>query len=244
MIFPEIFYQTDFVIAAQSTRHGPYKGGLYPSFNLGESVGDDIDIVDQNKRYFCNQLGFEYDHLAKSKQVHGAEVLKIVSPGRYEGYDAMITNVSGILLAVTVADCVPILLVEPKTGTIAAIHSGWRGSALNILGKTVLALKNFYGAAPSNVLAYIGTCISGDCYEVSLDVAKKFNPSFYKQSIEEDKYFLDLKNVCYNQLIELGVLPTNIEVSSFCTVANNDLFYSHRHEKGNTGRMLAAIGLK
>ncbi|HOY13524.1 MAG TPA: peptidoglycan editing factor PgeF [Saprospiraceae bacterium] len=244
IISPLIFKSFDRIVAAQSTRFGIYEKGLYPSFNLGESVGDDAQVVELNKTHFCNLLGHKLGQLAKSKQVHGHEVLKVDKPGRYEGYDALMSNVPQIILAVTIADCVPILLYCPEKDAIAAIHSGWKGTASNIIEKTVHAMQKAYGVSPKNIHAFIGACISHKNYEVGFEVASHFDQNFYSPSQNSEKFLLDLKGICRNQLINLGVYSHQIEVSEYCTVDNNELFYSHRFEKGNTGRMLAAIVLK
>ena len=244
IIRPQIFNNFDRIAAAQSTRIGMHEMGKYPSFNLGESVGDDPHVVEMNKAHFCNLLGYSLSHFAKSKQVHGQEVIKVDEPGRFEGYDALICDVPEVILAVTVADCVPILLYCPERRAISAIHSGWKGSANNIIEKTIQAMQNAYDVLPKDIHAFVGACISHQNYEVGFDVAQHFDQAFYTASQNEGKYLLDLKAVCRNQLIGAGVHSQQIEVSEYCTVTNNELFYSHRFEKGNTGRMLAAIVLK
>ena len=242
LIYPEIFKHISSLVACQTTRIGSSDTGLYPSFNLGESVGDDISIVKANKETLCQLLGFESKSLAKSKQVHGSEILPVASGGYWEGYDALITNQSNILLAVTIADCVPILLYDVKTKAIAAIHSGWKGTVSNIIGATINKMRLLYDVQPENLIAYIGACISGIKYEVGPEVAFNFDDQFYSSSKNEGKYLLDLKGVCKNQLISAGLLTENVEVSEYCTFQDNDLFYSHRKENGKTGRMLAVIG--
>ncbi len=243
LVKPVSFQQFSDIVIGQSTRLGgiPSK---YGDFNLGESVGDSLDIVTQNREIFCRSLGFEIQDLAKSKQVHGSEVIIVENGGQYNGYDALITNKKGILLAVTVADCAPILLWDSKNEVIAAIHAGWKGTCEKIVTKTLQLMMNTFGTDASYVFAYIGTCISKNKYEVDYDVARHFKEKYRPMNTETGKYHLDIKLHNYDQLIALGVPLSQIEVSNYCTLDNKDKFYSHRGDKGKSGRMLAAIGMK
>ena len=242
IICPEIFKQFENVAAAQSTR----LGGLpspFGAFNLGESVGDDPTVVAQNRTLFCESLGFDKQNLAKSKQVHGLEVLVVNNAGTYEGYDALITTQKGILLAVTIADCAPILLYDKDQKTIAAVHAGWKGTLGNLVYKTLQIMQNSLGTNPAHVYAYIGTCISSKNYEVDSDVALHFEEKYRPYHPKTSKYHLDIKQHNLDQLTNFGVPLKQIEVSPYCTLADRDLFYSHRGENGKAGRMLAGIGM-
>ncbi|HMP31095.1 MAG TPA: peptidoglycan editing factor PgeF [Saprospiraceae bacterium] len=242
IICPEIFKQFENVAAAQSTR----LGGLpspFGAFNLGESVGDDPTVVAQNRTLFCESLGFDKQNLAKSKQVHGLEVLVVNNAGTYEGYDALITTQKGILLAVTIADCAPILLYDKDQKTIAAVHAGWKGTLGNLVYKTLQIMQNSLGTNPAHDYAYIGTCISSKNYEVDSDVALHFEEKYRPYHPNTSKYHLDIKQHNLDQLTNFGVPLKQIEVSPYCTLADRDLFYSHRGENGKAGRMLAGIGM-
>lgn len=241
---PEIFAQIPGLVACQTTRTGNSKEGLYPSFNLGESVGDDLDVVRSNKQSLCEGLGFDLSQLAKSKQVHGNEVLKVNIGGYQEGFDALISNQEDVLLAVTIADCVPILVYDPENKAMAAIHSGWKGTVKNIIGNTLSAMQSEFGSRPEAMMAFIGACISKDHYEVGEEVIRNFDNRFYVSGIKEGKYYLDLKAACLSQLLGFGLAHQHVEVSALCTYGDNHLFYSHRKEMGKTGRMLAVIGRK
>ena len=243
LVIPKIFENIPGLVARQTTRLGNAHSGLYPGFNLGESVGDDLDLVKANKDKLCQMLGFGREQLYKSKQVHGTSVKYVTSGGYDEGYDALITDQQNVLLAVTVADCVPILLYDEEHKAIAAIHSGWKGTEGNIINNTLLAMATSFGTHTLRIKAFIGACISGKNYEVGEDVASHFDAVFYSPSRNANKYMLDLKMVCKSQLQEAGVPEKSIEVSHYCTFEHNDLFYSHRKEKGKTGRMLAVIGM-
>lgn len=183
------------------------------------------------------------EQVSLSKQVHGKEVLHVGKPGICEGYDAQITNVPGICLAVSVADCVPVLIHDVVTHSVAAIHAGWRGTADNIVGETLKKMRKQFGTKPANCVAFIGACISVDYFEVGNEVAEHFSDECKVLHSSKQKYHVDLKRANQLCLQKAGVDKWNIEVTSYCTWANNDLFFSHRKNNGRTGRMMAAIGL-
>ena len=240
---PEIFRDFPGVIAAGSTRQGGISEGPYASLNLGLTTGDRQEAVMQNRNIFFGALGIEPDQVASAYQVHGDGILHVYAPCREEGFDALITDVSGIFLTVTVADCTPILILDPVRPAVAAIHAGWRGTVLGILKKTIVRMQEVFGTNPADCRAFIGTCIDACSYEVDADVAQHFTTPYTRWSPESKKYLLDLKSANQAQLLEVGLMAENIEISPFSTVLNNDLFFSYRKEKGVTGRMLNGIGL-
>ena len=182
-------------------------------------------------------LGISPDALARSYQVHGSEIWTSVSPGYESGYDAIMTQEPGIFAGVGIADCCPILLADPKQEVAAAIHAGWKGTVAQIVHKTASALIAG-GSNPEDILAYIGPCISLEHFEVGDEVAEQFE---FKER-RGARWHVDLKATNAAQLRALGV--SQIEISDYCTVANNDLFFPHRKEQGITGRMLAVIGFQ
>ena len=243
-IKPIIFQQFSELSSGQSTRKGGVSNEPFLSLNLGKSVGDNFENVVQNRKIFFNNLGFETSEAVFSHQVHGSEILVVRYPGNFSGFDAQITNIAGICLAVSIADCTPILIYDAENRAVAAIHAGWRGTAAHIVAKTLTEMSIKYGTKGKNCYAFIGACISQPSFEVSDEVAINFNESQKYFDYEKGRYFVDLKKANKDQLLAFGVLENNIEVSEHCTVLNNDLYFSHRKEKGVTGRMLAAIGLK
>jgi YfiH family protein len=240
---PKIFSQFKNLVAAESTRHGGVSLAPYDTLNLGGSTQDKPELVAENNLRFFASLGIGLDQVAKSHQVHGSEVLAVRKAGRFEGYDAMITNVAGIQLAVTIADCTPILLFDPQKKVIAAIHAGWRGTVLQIVRKTLLVMNQEYGSVSKNCYAYIGTCIDHCSFEVGEEVAEHFGVDHKEWNDIKQKYFVNLKAANRDQLIAEGVDPKNIEISPYSTVLNNDDYFSYRKENGITGRMLATIGM-
>lgn len=239
---PRIFKSIPNLIAAESTRHGGVSQGAYASMNVGISTEDDPAAVEENRRIFFNSLGLEPLQVASAYQVHGAEILKVETPGRAEGYDALICNVPHVFLTVTIADCTPILIADPLTRAVAAIHAGWRGTAAEIVRKTIVRMQEEYGVQPENCIAYIGTCIDECSFEVNADVADHFAAGYKRWDEALQKYFVDLKAANRAQLLHAGIPATQIEISPYSTVVHNADFFSYRKEKGTTGRMLNLIG--
>lgn len=223
-------------------------GGLsvspYNELNLGFSSGDDLEIIRQNRKLFFDALGISEANIAWSKLVHGNKVLAADRPVKGEDCDAVITNQPNVFACVSVADCTPVLIYDPKQKAVAAIHAGWRGTAAGIVTETLKAMQSNYGTKGEDCLAFIGACIGERNFEVGEEVANQFAPDVKRFDTSKQKYFVDLKKENKKQLVEFGVKENNIEVSNYCTIADNDKFFSYRKEKGVTGRMLAVIGYK
>jgi len=235
VIIPSIFKHIPQLVAGVSTRHGGKSTQAYQTLNLGLHTDDDPDMVQQNLSLFCRDLGISPQALARSYQIHGDVIWETKEAGYTSGYDAIITYEPGVFAGVGIADCCPILLADPLRCCAAAIHAGWKGTVAQIVSKTVSAMIT-QGSNPTDILAYIGPCISIDHFEVGDEVAEQFE---FKEK-RRDHWHVDLKATHETQLRNLGI--SQIEISEFCTIANNDLFFSHRKEKGVTGRMLAIIG--
>ena len=240
----EIFSFDDHLLAIESTRNGGSSDGAYASLNLGAFTNDLKEAVQRNKELLYTDLGINGDQIASSFQCHGNEVLNVVEPGYYEGFDALITNKKKIFLQILVADCTPMLLFDPIHEVIAAIHAGWRGTANAIVQKTLDKMNLHFQTNPSDCFAYVGTCISQAFFEVDEDVAVYFDQEFYVFDKEKNKYFIDLKACNTRALSDAGLIKNHIAISPFCTVKNNNLFFSHRYEKGTTGRFGVIIGMR
>lgn len=234
----------DRLVVAESTRHGGVSPVPYASLNLSLYTDDDPGAVRENRRRFFHALGFSPDRTAGARQVHGDRVLHVETPGQYEDYDALVTDRLGILLTVTVADCAPVLLFDPRHHAVAAVHAGWRGTAAGIVGKALREMTNCFGSRPVECYAYVGTCIDAEAYEVDADVADHFDRPFKRWDGNRHKFFIDLKGANRDQLERAGVPTDHIGQSPFSTVADNRDYFSHRREGGRTGRMLAVIGMK
>ena len=240
---PPVFKDFPELLAAESTRHGGVSPRPYHSLNVGIFTDDDPENIRKNREILFHSLGISGEKVASSHQVHGDRVLQVEEPGLYEGYDALITAKAGIFLSVTIADCTPILVFDPVRKAVAAIHAGWRGTTVRIAEKTLLAMKASFGTRMEDCMAYIGTCIDECSYEVGEEVASQFEPAFVRQNGNPGKFFLDLKAANASQLSAAGVPAGNIGISPWSTVLHNGQYFSHRKEKGQTGRMVAIIGL-
>ena len=162
-------------VHAFSTRLGGVSAGIYASLNLGSTRGDDPDCVRENYRRFFAAIGADADmtQVAMSNQVHGDVVRPVTSADRKrdlydpEGYEAdgLVTDLPGVSLVIFGADCLPILLYDPVRRVVAAVHAGWRGTAIGIVTRAVEKMRDVYGSAPADILAAIGPGISKCCFE-------------------------------------------------------------------------------
>ena len=243
IIRPSIFNNKN-IVAAQSTRLGGVSQAPYFSMNLGLSVNDEKENVIKNRELFFGNLGIELSQLVMSKQVHGNKVYVANTPIILgEGFDALITNEPGTFLAISVADCTPILIYDFKNNSIAAIHAGWNGTSAEIVKRTLQKMNENYGTKGFDCKAFIGACIGYENFEVGNEVAEQFDVDFKRFDAQKQKYYIDLKGANKKQLLDFGLSLENIEVSPYCTFKNEELFFSHRRDKGVTGRMIAVIGI-
>lgn len=231
--FPEIKF-------GFSTKTGLDRGEPY-YFNMSLSVGDNPDIVKENRAEFITKLGLEEENVVFQKQVHGDNISIVEDNNIYPVSDALITKKKGIGLAVSSADCVPIFLYDKKNAVIAAIHSGWRSTELKILEKTLKKLKEEFNSFEENIFAYIAPCIDVKNYEVGEEVAKKFSPESVE--IQNKRYFLNLKKENKNMLIASGIPEKHIEISPLCSYEKTDLLHSYRREGIKSGRAIGIIAM-
>jgi polyphenol oxidase len=237
IIRPEIFLSNSEVLAGMSTKMGVGSNDGF-GMNMSYKVGDDPVNVEKNRKRFYSRFGISENNLAVPLQCHSNNVLRIDSPGEYSDCDALITNAKLLALAVTVADCVPILLFDPMTKIIGAVHAGWRGTGEKIVQRTIEKMKAEYHTDPAHIHVFIGPSAGVCCYEVGGEVAVMF---IDKTVPYKKKMFLDLKKENMDQLVQLGVFERNIEVSTSCTICEKELFHSFRRDGKKAGRMMAFI---
>ena len=222
-------------------------------FSLALHTGEDVQSIISNRMALSNTLEKECDPLyfIVAQQTH-SDHIKVIKKSVTRGWnslsdaieecDALVTNIPHVLLTILTADCVPILLFDPKQEVVAAVHAGWRGSKAEIVKKTVQKMTEIFGCNPSNIKAGIAPAIGGCCYEVGKEVAKHFfhMPNAYQQ--KKEKYMLDLPSVNKIQLLKSGLKEENIEISAICTACDEN-YFSYRRE-GETGRFAGFIMLK
>ncbi|MGB9597772.1 MAG: peptidoglycan editing factor PgeF, partial [Candidatus Poribacteria bacterium] len=202
------------IICATSTRIGGVSQKPYNSLNLAYHVGDDPSNVAENRRRFCDKLGIDVNSLVIANQVHSDNIEIINSyqagSGAYGTHnaipntDALITSSNIVSIGVLTADCVPVMIFDPKTLSIGIAHAGWKGTVLRIAQKTILKMKSAFGTDPSNCLIILGPSIMQCCYEVSDDIIAKFDVEFGASKCTIGNR-LDLHNAIRIQLIEAGV---------------------------------------
>ncbi len=197
-------------------------------------------------------VGCEPSHLARIRQVHGAAV-RVVRAGDLAApvpdADAVIANVPGLAVAVVAADCVPVLLGDPRTGTVAAVHAGWRGTAANVVGAAVTALTREFGVRPETLVAAIGPSIGACCYEVGEELLAAFTGAGHT-SVDLAEWFardqagrlrLDLWQANADLLVGAGVPRSQVHVAGLCTKTHVGVLESFRVHGANAGRMAAII---
>jgi hypothetical protein len=214
------------VEAIITDRFGGVSRAPYNSLNLATHVGDRSHDVEENRRRVAAAIGVDSAHLVTLSQVHGTEVLDVETKrGDLQG-DGLVTSAPDLALAILVADCVPILLVDEASSRFGVIHAGWRGLAAGVIAS---AFSHFDD--PRTVHAFIGPCISMEGYQVGPEVATHF--AAYPESVIEDvqdRSRLDLRRITACQLLERGVLDHNI-AHSRQTTDGGEPFYSDRAER-------------
>jgi YfiH family protein len=243
--------------------------------NLSFTDWDKRENVTENRKRFVSALGAadvtRSMDLVVLKQIHSDVICAFDAlPAETCKADASITDEAGLMLGVQTADCVPILLVDPKKRAVAAVHAGWRGTLARILEKTIGQMHMRFGSKPADLLAAIGPSIGGCCYEVGTEVAIQFTSQFADAADYFDELrtgdepnplqwlnmmppghqpppknvLLDLRKANRAQLLGAGLRDGNIFVSELCTACRRDLLFSYRKEGAGTGRMLSAIGVR
>lgn len=245
------------ITAFSTTRHGGYSSGLHGEFNINRYCGDSDAAISRNLDLLSTEIGIDKDRIIMPHQVHGVEIRQIaedflglptnVKSMVLEGVDALMTNVKGICIGVSTADCIPIILYDPVRQAVAAVHAGWRGTLQRIVQKTIDMLRLTYGTRPENLKAVIGPGISLDAFEVGDEVYEQFaSANFDMESISrhETKWHIDLPMCNRLQMEAYGVLTENIVMSGVCTYHNSDDYFSARKLGVQSGRIFTAIILR
>lgn len=248
------------------------------TLNLGFTKDDPREQVEENRKRLLASLGAATKRkpwpLVALRQVHSdlVHVVRSPTPGLLTG-DGLITNLPGVAVAILTADCLPVLLVDPKNKAVGAFHAGWRGTLARIVEKGVGLMRREFGTRPEDIRAAIGPGIQQCCYQVGEELRTKFESQFaygselFREVEESDpvreKYpllfmnqrapghgdpctqlHLDLREANRRQLLAAGVPEKHITALKNCTACNTGKFFSHRTEKGRTGRMMAVVGIK
>lgn len=237
-----------------STRLGGVSRLPENALNLGFFTGDERANVAENRRRFLDVLDAPDHSIRTVKQTHSnvahnADIPPEPGAPTLEG-DALFGQSPDKVVGVLTADCQPVLIVDEKTRTYAAIHAGWRGTLGRIVECTFERLRREFGIRPENCHAALGPSASVECYEVGEELVEEFRREFaYAEELfarpkDSRKNHLDVKTANLRQLTDAGIPSERIYVSEYCTMRRTDLFFSHRREQasGRVGRLLSVVG--
>ena len=248
------------LLSQHGFRHGfsPRQGGVsqspFDSCNLGRGVGDDPEHVAENRRRFAAAVGYEPEALFEVEQVHGSEVHAVQpsdDPARLRQVrgDGLVAE-RGVSVGVRTADCVPLLVADPETRCVSALHAGWRGAAAGVVPSGLALLMQRSKAPAERLVAGIFPHIRACCFEVSEDVAEVLASAWPQAVIGRDalsqrgplgKPHVDLVALLRAQLTAAGLLAARIELVDGCTRCSAERFFSYRREGQASGRHLSAI---
>ena len=226
-----------------SSRKGGMSVAPFEGLNMSSKRGDSQNNVDSNRQLFLNNFGIDESHLAQPVQISRDGIQVVQSPGIYADKDALITQTVGTYLSVLTADCSPILIWSTAHPVIGAVHSGWQGSERDILGQTLSKMMNEFDVKPAALSMAIGPGLCQDHFEVGPEFSKKFPMEYLKPLPGTDRFHFDNNQYLYDTAVKSGVPATQIEVLSYCSYADHELFYSHRRDGEQTGRMMSVIGI-
>lgn len=243
---------------AFSTRLGGVSTGIFESLNLGSTRGDDPENVQENWRRFGAVAGIPTKRFVHGRQVHG-NVVRVATPADahgiyekapWEGADGFVTNIPGLPLAIFTADCAPLLMHDPVSGVVAAVHCGWRGTVSDIEGEAVRAMQAL-GSRPEDIHAAVGACIGPCCFETGPEVLQAVEKLlsgdaaglYAPKTGTPGKFLVDLPNVIVRRLCQMGLAPEHMETSDECTCCRPERYWSHRACAGVRGSQANLIML-
>lgn len=244
------------VVTAFSARLGGVSEGELSSLNIGFKVGDDPARARENRRRLAAALGLDAGALTCARQVHGTRVTVVTAADRGRGglgpqdilppSDALVTAAPGVALLGFYADCVPILLYDPRRGTVGLAHAGWRGTVAGVAARAVEAMARELGSRAGDILAAIGPAIRSCCYVVDDTVTAPLLEACggFVERGGGGRVTADIVGANRYFLARAGVRLGNIFDSGLCTSCRGDLFFSHRRQAGREGRMAAIIALR
>ena len=252
---------TNLVTNAFTTRTGGVSITPFDSLNTSYNVNDKESCVAENRKKIFNVLDIDYRNIVSAQQVHMDKIALVRKEDTGKGAfkysnaiaesDALITNIPAIPLLMCYADCVPVFILDPVIKVIALIHSGRKGTELELTLKTLFKMKKIFNTEPHSCLAAIFPSIGPCCYHMKEENKiddywlnkDKYNSIPISLQNKSDRS-LDLRKANYGQLIKGGVEEKNIFINKICTADHPEFFFSYRRDKGNTGRMAAIFMLK
>ncbi len=245
----EIFSKA--VTQAVFTRHGGVSPAPWRSLNLGGAVGDDMANVTENRRRLFDAMPRRADTIQDVWLVHGTDIFYADHPrlptDPSPKADIILTDNPHISLFMRFGDCVPILLHDPHKKVIGIAHAGWQGTLRGVVGSAVLGMQTRYGSDPKHIVAGIGPSIGVDHYQVGAEVVSQFRQTYPRHAeqifqTKNENAHLDLWTANALQLNDVGV--HQVQISAICTACHLEDWFSHRAEKGKTGRFGALMSLQ
>ncbi len=253
----ELFKQFKNITDFSTTRQGGCSTGNFDAFNLSYYSGDLKKNVDKNRRKLCKDLHLIENNLFVPYQTHHSEIVIIDDDFlqskkedqeiKLQGKDALITSLKNVSIAITTADCVPIILYAADKNVIGAVHAGWRGTVSYILKKTIQTMINHYHCNPDCIYAAIGPSISPAVFETGDEVYLTFKdagfdmPSISFKHPDTRKYHINLWEANKQQLMASNIPENQIEIAGICTYSESEQFFSARKLSITSGRMLTGI---
>ncbi|MFW5799761.1 MAG: peptidoglycan editing factor PgeF [Spirochaetota bacterium] len=241
------------ITAGTTTRIGGYSKYPFASFNMGRDTEDEYLTKNFNKLmedfgwqelYKDNRIFFTYQIHKDNIKIIDKEAFEINKSDSYfygvDGFLASYKDFENIVITVVTADCLPISILDKNNKVIAILHSGWKGTRLQILNKCLKLMKEKYNSGPEDILVHLGACIKPHNYEVSPEFKQYFKRNLMEK---EGKYYFDIAGENKDIALTYGIPEENISDSGLCTYDEEELFYSHRRDKGITGRMLNFISI-
>ncbi len=221
--------------------HFSENGQRIAGLNIGFNSNEEQDILLHNLDMLATAIRTNTRHLALANQVHKTKVATVSEGGLYPETDAFVCNTPGMALGIQVADCGAVLLGDSMNKVIGAAHAGWRGAVAGIVPKTIEKMIEL-GAQIENIKAFVSPCLAKHNFEVGEEVAAHFAEHLVDRK-HFDKPHVDLKGLIKDQLLNSGIAHSNIEMDERCTIDHEELFYSYRREKEESGRMVGIVKL-
>jgi len=236
------WFEDENVLAFFTDRNGGVSGGVYESLNVSSNVGDDIRNIVQNRQKIADDNGFLLENLVYMKQIHSNCVKKINNSfiNEIKDCDGLITSKRKIPLMTMAADCAPILIYDREKKVVSAIHSGREGTKKEIVKTTLELFVNEYGSKAKNIQVSVGPSIGKCCYEVGDEIAWDMDKRYIYQ--KKQGFYLDIKQMLNDQLLNFGIKQENIQISPVCTCCDKN-YFSYRRD-GQCGRFCGIIMLK
>jgi len=253
-----LLLQEEGFIHGFSTRVGGVSQGPFTTLNTGMSTGDKPSLVLENRRRFLSLWGLHLSSTISGQAVHGLRVTRVASKDQEKNNtkaavvpfsDGLVTSCPGLVLTSFAGDCQIIIVIDPRQKAVGIAHAGWRGVLKGMSKQLVSCMGKEFNSRPGDLKVVVGPSICFKCFEVDTAVAQMFRYqgwddwNYLNKAHRGEKYYVNLEEITRRQLFCAGLNKESIELSNWCTYENPSLFYSHRRDRGNTGRQMGFVVL-